>query len=184
MNAVLAAGAVLAAIMATRAARLLSSALWLAAVSALLSVLFFDLGARQVAVIELSVGAGLVTVLFIFAINLAGEAGKPPAAVVPSWLAAGIAVLVPVLLAALAAFEAVATPAVAGPAFAEMLWQQRGLDVLVQIVLIFAGVLGLLGLLAEVEAPLGRSAVKEVVARREQDLLALESAARKEEVRV
>jgi len=73
---------------------------------------------------------------------------------------------------------------VAGPAFAEMLWQQRGLDVLVQIVLIFAGVLGLLGLLAEVEAPLGRSAVKEVVARREQDLLALESAARKEEVRV
>jgi hypothetical protein len=65
-----------------------------------------------------------------------------------------------------------------------MLWQQRGLDVLVQIVLVFAGVMGLLGLLAEVEAPLGRSAAKEVVARREQDLLALESAAREEEVGV
>lgn len=184
MTLLLVAAAVAAAFMASRAARLLSSALWLAAVSALLSVVFFGLGARQVAVIELSVGAGLVTVLFIFAINLAGESGRPPAAVVPSWLAAVMAALVPLLLAALAVFEAVAAPVEPAQSFAQVLWRQRGLDVLVQIVLIFAGVLGLLGLLAEAEAPLRGPAAKEMAARRDQELLAMEKIARKEEISV
>src|SRR5512136_2242428 len=58
---------------AIRARRLLTSAIWLAGVSALISVVFFLYGARQVAVIELSVGAGLVTVLFVFAISIAGD---------------------------------------------------------------------------------------------------------------
>jgi NADH:ubiquinone oxidoreductase subunit 6 (subunit J) len=61
------------AIQAIRAKRLLHSALWLAGVSAFLAFIFYLLGAHQVAVIELSVGAGLVTVLFVFAISLAGE---------------------------------------------------------------------------------------------------------------
>ena len=61
------------AIQAIRAQRLLHSAIWLAGVSALLAILFYQLGAHQVAVIELSVGAGLVTVLFVFAIGMAGE---------------------------------------------------------------------------------------------------------------
>src|SRR5574341_1154710 len=65
--------ALLAAIQAIRAARLMSSALWLAGVSATLSIVFYLMGALNVAVIELSVGAGLVTVLFVFAINVAGE---------------------------------------------------------------------------------------------------------------
>ena len=42
-------------------------------VSASLAALLYALGAHEVAVIELSVGAGLVTVLFVFAINIAGE---------------------------------------------------------------------------------------------------------------
>ena len=41
------------------------------------------------------------------------------------------------------------TPAAEQVPFATMLWEQRGLDVLIQIGLIFAGVLGVLGLLAE-----------------------------------
>ena len=56
--------------------KLLNSALWLAGASALISILLFILGAPEVAVIELSVGAGLVTVLFVFAINITGE--EPP----------------------------------------------------------------------------------------------------------
>jgi hypothetical protein len=41
--------------------------------------------------------------------------------------------------------------AVSEPSFSVMLWEQRGLDVLVQIGLIFAGVLGILGILADKE---------------------------------
>jgi Tfp pilus assembly protein PilV len=57
------------------------------------------------------------------------------------------------------------------------LWQARGLDVLVQIVLIFAGVLGLLGLLAEAAAPLDQPAAHEVAAERQRQLQALERTA-------
>ena len=60
----------LLALQAIRAVHLLHSAVWLAATSAMLSILFYLLGAPYVAVIELSVGAGLVTVLFIFAIGI------------------------------------------------------------------------------------------------------------------
>ena len=50
--------------------------LWLAAVSALVGLLLYQLGAWEIAVIELSVGAGLVTVLMVFAITMIGD---PPA---------------------------------------------------------------------------------------------------------
>jgi hypothetical protein len=40
--------------------------------------------------------------------------------------------------------------------FAVVLWQDRSLDVLVQIVLIFAGVIGILGLLAEARVSVPR----------------------------
>ncbi len=65
--------------------------------------------------------------------------------------------------------------------FSTVLWQQRGLDILVQIALIFAGVLGLLGLLAEAKAPLDQPIAEEVAARRESDLKALEEASLEKE---
>ena len=71
-------GMLLCAVMAVRTQRLLVSALWLAGASALVSLWMYILGAPEVAVIELSVGAGLVTVLFVFAINIAGEGIAPP----------------------------------------------------------------------------------------------------------
>ena len=57
---------ILAALATLRARSLLLSALWLAGVSAMISTLLYTLSAHQVAVIELSVGAGLVTIFFIF----------------------------------------------------------------------------------------------------------------------
>ena len=72
-------------------------------------------------------------------------------------------------------------PAVSA-AFVNVLWRDRALDVIVQVVLIYAGVLGLLGLLAERQAPLQQPAAREVAARRERDLQTMESAARNEEV--
>ena len=162
------------AIQAIRAKRLIVSALWLAGVSALLSVLFYLLGAYVVAVIELSVGAGLVTVLFVFAINIAGEEVLNLPAILPKPLAWGLAIAAVLLLGWLALpLLPVVSPASEAP-LAELLGQQRGLDVLVQIVLIFSGVLGLMGLLAEAKSPFKQPVAEEVVAQRERELLAMQ----------
>jgi uncharacterized MnhB-related membrane protein len=180
-------------VMAVRARRLLSSAVWLAVCSAFLAVLLYRLGAFEVAVIELSVGAGLVTVLFVFAINIAGDESIGLPSVIPrglTWLlclaplaviALSIALRIP---AGIGALVLPSPPSAAPPAaatFVNVLWQDRALDVVVQVVLIYAGVLGLLGLLAEKEGPLQHSAAREVAARRDRDLLTMETAARREE---
>jgi NADH:ubiquinone oxidoreductase subunit 6 (subunit J) len=163
-------------IAAMRARRLLTSAIWLAGVSALLSVVFFLYGARQVAVIELSVGAGLVTVLFVFAISIAGDDIVDTRPVLPRPLFIGMIFLFALLLgwyilpASVNPFTAAGTEGTLN----DVLWRQRGLDALVQVVLIFSGVLGLLGLLAEVKPPLEGSAAEEISAGRDRELQAME----------
>ena len=162
--------AILFAIMAIRAKRLIASALWLAGVSALVAVVFFLFGARQVAVIELSVGAGLVTVLFVFAISIAGEETGILKAMIPTWLGVGLVALL-VILISWFTFPTSAVPLPSTePPFSTVFWQERGLDMLVQVSLIFAGVLGLLGLLAEVKAPLKHSVAEAVTAKRDLEL--------------
>jgi hypothetical protein len=129
-----------------------------------------------VAVIELSVGTGLVTVLFVLAINIAGDNPMGPGWVVPLPLAIGISVLF-ILVLGWMVLSALPAPAAATPTatvFADVFWQGRGLDVLVQVVLIFSGVLGFLGLLAEVKAPLGGSLAESVTSDRDLELKAME----------
>jgi len=174
------------AVQAIRAKRLLSSALWLAGVSALLSIVFYLYGATQLAVFELSVGAGLVTVLFVFAINISGEEAMQARSIIPIPLALSLVVLSLLLLGGLILLQGAPpvsiSPVETEPLLAFSLWQQRALDVLVQIVLIFSGVLGLLGLLAEAKAPLEKSVAEEVAAERERGLQALSvKSAKKEE---
>lgn len=143
-------GILVCAIQAMRAQRLLISALWLAGTSALTALLLFLLGAQQVAVIELSVGAGLVTVLFVFAINIAGEEAIGLKSLLPkplAWVLVGVAVLILGVLV-VPQFNAEAAVS-AEAAFGQVVWGERQLDILLQIVLIFSGVLGVLGLLAE-----------------------------------
>jgi len=146
---VLLGGAVLCALQAIRARQLLASAIWLAAVSALVAIALYLIGAPQVAVIELSVGAGLVTVLFVFAISIAGEDAMTLSAAVPRPLAAILVILSAGLLGWMTLPALGIAPPLAESPFAQMLWEERGLDVLVQVVLIFAGVIGVLGLLSE-----------------------------------
>jgi uncharacterized MnhB-related membrane protein len=149
------------AIQAVRSPRLLTSALWLAGASALTALLMFLLGAPEVAVIELSVGAGLVTVLFVFAINIAGEEEFDLLPVVPrpvAWVLVVIGVIMLIWM----------NLSVFGPSigvtpttnFSTALWVDRRVDVLMQIGLIFAGVLGVLGLMADVEHPAPPGPVK------------------------
>lgn len=151
LNGLLVLGAILCAFQALRTKQLLSAALWLACTSALVACLLYSLGANEVAVIELSVGAGLVTVLFVFGISIAGEDAMGKPSLVPWAIAGGVALMAMGLVAwfTLPSGEPVAP--IIEPSFSIMLWEQRGLDVLVQIGLIFAGVLGILGILAEKE---------------------------------
>jgi uncharacterized MnhB-related membrane protein len=145
-----AAGILACAILAIRSKRLLVSAIWLAVTSALVALMFYLLGAVQVAVIELSVGAGLVTVLFVFAINIAGEEGMELEPVMPKPLAWGLVVIAISLTIYLTimggGLKLILSPSADTPA---ILWSDRYLDILLQIGLIFAGVLGVLGFLSE-----------------------------------
>jgi uncharacterized MnhB-related membrane protein len=142
-------GAVTCGILAIRASRLLTAALWLAGLSALVSVLFYLMRAPRVAVIELSVGAGLVTVLFVFAIGIAGEEITRQGALVPRPAAWALGLLVSLSLGwFVLPLIGVEVP-ISEPSLGSILWEWRALDVWVQVVLIFGGVLGVLGLLAE-----------------------------------
>lgn len=158
LNLFLVIATVLCAWQALRTKEILTAAIWLACASALVAVLLYALGAPEVAVIELSVGAGLVTVLFVFGITIAGEEemGERPAVV---WtLAASLIIAAMGLIAWFALPLGEATTAVSTePSFSIMLWEMRGLDMLVQVGLIFAGVLGVLGILAERETAVERA---------------------------
>jgi uncharacterized MnhB-related membrane protein len=145
-------GMVVCAIQAIRVHRLLMSALWLAGCSAMVALLMYLLGAPEIAVIELSVGAGLVTVLFVFAINIAGEESIAVRSLLPrplAWLLVAVAagllgwMTIPQFLPA----SVVIAPAQTGLPI--ILWQDRWLDQMLQVVLIFAGVLGVIGLLSD-----------------------------------
>ena len=85
-------------IRAIRAERLMVAALWLAGVSAWMAALLYGIGAQVAAVIELSVGAGLVTVLLVFAISLAGDEPQVTSSVVPTPLAFTLVVAFVLLL--------------------------------------------------------------------------------------
>lgn len=165
------------AIQAIRSKALLTSALWLAGASAMTAILLFMYGARLIAVIELSVGAGLVTVLFVFAINIAGDDAIDARPIPPMQWIVGVSALFVILLGWFvwpAPITAAAVTA-AEPSLPVVLWQSRGLDLVVQVALIFSGVLGLLGLLAEVKPPLEGSMAAEVAAIRDRDMQSMDA---------
>ncbi|RPJ64523.1 MAG: DUF4040 domain-containing protein [Acidobacteria bacterium] len=138
------------ALQAIRSPRLLMSALWLASASALTALMMYRLGAPEVAVIELSVGAGLVTVLFVFAINIAGEEPSVELKALVPWPLAWAAALGAIALGAWMAIPGLRPEAtlLETVPFARVVWENRALDVLLQVVLIIGGVLAVLGLLS------------------------------------
>jgi uncharacterized MnhB-related membrane protein len=150
VHGLIAAVTLVCAIQAVRATRLLVSALWLAGASALVALEMYLLGAPEIAVIELSVGAGLVTVLFVFAINLTGEENLDARRMIPRPLAWTMLFIAGALLLIfiLPGINQPATGQVYG-AFREIFWEDRQLDTLLQIIMILAGVLGVLGLLSD-----------------------------------
>jgi NADH:ubiquinone oxidoreductase subunit 6 (subunit J) len=171
---VLVGAAIFSAIQSLRADSLLRSAIWLAGVSVLLSIVIYLLGAHQVAVIELSVGAGLVTVLFVFAISVAGDEGIGERSLVPKPLAWGLVIFSGLLLIYYVLPINISVPSASETSLTAVFWEDRSLDLLIQVVLIYSGVLGLVGILAEAKAPLQQSMVDEVAAERERVLQEME----------
>lgn len=149
LGIVIAGGMIICAIQAIRSAHLLNSAIWLAGCSALIALLIYMLGAPQIAVIELSVGAGLVTVLFVFAINITGEDASTILPSIPrpvAWIMVVLSMAVFIWMV----LSNLGTPftSVDDLPLMDYLWSTRGADLMLQVVLIFAGVLGMLSLLS------------------------------------
>jgi len=142
--------------------QLLPSTLYLACVSAMVSVMLYMLGAHEVAVIELSVGAGLVTVLLVYALSVIGDVTYDPTSIIPKPIALAL-VGATVIIVAWMAYPLIAQPPAGGDVLlADVLWQHRALDVWVQVALIFSGVMGVLGLLSEkTPAPEAQTAAPE-----------------------
>ncbi|HPQ81414.1 MAG TPA: DUF4040 domain-containing protein, partial [bacterium] len=142
---------------------LVMSAIGLGIASAMLAILMYELGAPMAAVIELSVCAGLITVVFISAISLTprmqdreerADAKRRLARFFP----------LPLILAAAAwvmfaygdAVELpIALPQAEQGGVREALWEARSFDVIGQIVIILAGAFAVVILFKNLRKPGG-----------------------------
>ncbi len=139
---------------------LLPAAIWLAGASAFTAGALYLLGGHVAAVMELSIGAGLVTVLFVFAIDLVGDAPRALRSIVPWWLAVGAAVVIGLAIAALMLPVQAVAPTT-NPALASVMWGDRQLDMLLQLVWLVSGALTITGLLVERGSAMVREARKQ-----------------------
>ncbi|OGS20115.1 MAG: hypothetical protein A2252_11230 [Elusimicrobia bacterium RIFOXYA2_FULL_39_19] len=147
MNIYILVALILFSVMAVFLRDLLKSAICLAVASIFLAVMFFRMGATYAGVFEVSVVAGLITVLFITVIALTNDDAKVPENKWPI-------IIFPVALAIFIIFDiwfmnkfiilpSKALPLLAqGEKFGDVLWGQRTFDLLGQIGVIFAGVFG------------------------------------------
>ena len=144
------AGLVLFAVAAVLVKDLIKAAICLAVASLLLGIVFFRLGAPYAGAFEISVVAGLITVLFMLTIALTktgGDVVESKLATVAFPLFFVLFLVVDVLVTRSLVRKIVALPAApeAG-VFGEVLWKQRTLDLVGQVCVIFAGVLAVLAL--------------------------------------
>ena len=142
-------GLVVFSIMAVLSRDLLKSAISLAVASIFLSLAFFGMNAVYAGVFELSVVAGLITVLFITAIALTRNDGdvaesKRHLIVFPLFFLA-LAILDILVMRKLLGQIPFIQGAESGT-FSQVLWNQRTFDLVGQVGAIFAGVLAVLAL--------------------------------------
>jgi len=129
---------------------LLKAAISLAVASIFLAIIFFRMNATYAGVFELSVVAGLITVLFISTIALTkGESDVRESKVVrilfPIFFVLFIIIDIVVMKALINRLMVVRYPAPIGN-FGQVLWGQRTLDLVGQIGVIFAGVFAVIAL--------------------------------------
>jgi NADH:ubiquinone oxidoreductase subunit 6 (subunit J) len=135
------------AIQAMRAVRLLNAALWLVGVSLASAALLYQFNATLLAVIELSLSVGLVTILLVFAISMVGaDSPDRPQSRFLYW---PLVVVMLLLVIGLTVPLLAVQPKEGEISFQIVFWELRQGDVLAQVALIFTGALGVLGLLSE-----------------------------------
>lgn len=138
------------ALLLLQAKRLITVSIALASLSALTASLLYLGGASTAAVIELSVGAGLVAVLFAFTNSLLAERNDNLGFAMPRIVGLVFAGLL-LLLLLLNSLGIPATEGNQAENFSHFFWEERGADVLALMALMFTTILGVLALLAERE---------------------------------
>jgi len=143
-------GLVVFSVLAILLKDLLRSAISLAVASLLLGIIFFRMNAPYAGVFEISVVAGLITVLFILTIALTRADDKVRESKLVNWVfplvfAAFIVVDALVMKGLMGKAPALAAGAESGT-FGDVLWRGRTLDLIGQIAVILAGVFAVLAL--------------------------------------
>ena len=143
-------GVVLFSVLAILLRDLLKSAVSLAVASLLLGIIFFRMNAPYAGVFEISVVAGLITVLFILTIALTKTGDEVRESRLVNWafplvFIAFIVIDALVMKSLLGKVPALASGAESGT-FGEVLWRGRTFDLVGQIAVILAGVLAVLAL--------------------------------------
>jgi NADH-quinone oxidoreductase subunit J len=130
---------------------LLYSALALALASVLLAVVLFLRGANIAAVFELSVCAGLITVLFVSTVSLTKDSDQKDESPLPRTFILPMAAILLGVAWFAARFVVARLPAAAAApvpgSFADAFWGLRATDLAGQIALILVGVFGMLATL-------------------------------------
>jgi len=143
-------GLVAFTILAVLARDLLKAAIALAGASIFLAIIFFRMGGYYVSVFEITIVAGLITVLFIATVNMTRHQeqdvveSKWPRIIFPLFFLLFLVVdflVMKKLLGTIPALQSAETGT-----FGEILWGKRSFDLIGQIGVIFAGVLSVLAL--------------------------------------
>jgi NADH-quinone oxidoreductase subunit J len=129
---------------------LLYVAVSLAATSAILALILFQFGANIAGVFELSVCAGLITVLFVATVSLTKDSDmkvetRLPSYFVPLFVLIFIGVSYCVVQWLARSVLVAGAPHPSGT-FPKVFWEMRSSDILGQVALLLAGVFGILAL--------------------------------------
>jgi NADH:ubiquinone oxidoreductase subunit 6 (subunit J) len=150
LDIVLLTGLTLAAALAVLAKDLIKAVIALAGSSLLLGIVFFRMNAPFAGVFEISVVAGLITVLFILTIALTKTDGEVQESKKALWIfplffvlfVAVDALVMKGLTSKIAALPAVPETG----AFGDVLWKQRTFDLIGQLAVTLSGVFAVLAL--------------------------------------
>ena len=150
VQAALLIGVVIFSVLAIVLKDLLKSAIALAVASLLLGIIFFRMNAPYAGVFEISVVAGLITVLFVLTIALTKTDEEVRESRLVNWVfplvfIAFIVIDALVMKGLLGKVPALASGAESGT-FGEVLWRSRTYDLVGQIAVILAGVFSVLAL--------------------------------------